>query len=180
MRFLGWLRGKGMLMGGLIAMCLLPLSGCPESTPKDDAGIYEPDEMYLYGIMDAEPPNDMIYQDVVEDSEPPPADLMYGIMDVSTDNFEPEVYPAYGIMDAFGPDTNEPDVFPVYGIMDAVETNSDANAEVYGIWPGEVKEDATSTDAMFMYGVWPEDVKEDSEDAGPVDMYGVWPEDTKQ
>jgi hypothetical protein len=133
MRFLGWLKGKGLLMGGLIALCMLPLSGCPESKPDDTQknedvwdradGIWDASSQPADAEEDQGPvPVYGVWEDVMPEVNPPQD--VYGIWpnDVETDQ---------GPVDMYGVDIGPPDVgttpevMGAYGIWDAVTPEED-------------------------------------------------------
>ena len=143
MRFLGWLKGKGMLMGGLVAMCLLPLSGCPESTPGDKPDTQQEDVWArAYGIWDANPqPGDVeedpgpmpvygVWEDVMPEVNPPQD--VYGIWPEDIDN-------DLGPVDIYGVDIGasedwKPLLVDTIPEPDTTEPQQDVIMGAYGIW----------------------------------------------
>jgi hypothetical protein len=148
MKLLGWLKGRGWLMVGLVSAALAGPVGC------DDAGkkkVNDPDLQEMYGVwMDTVDQDDTvapvygIWGDVEQDLRPGD---MYGIWVDSkdTEKFDAAVY---GIWDAgLEPDTQEePEVMDMYGIFvdtvtpDAKADAEEPNPEVYGIWVEDIKE----------------------------------------
>ncbi len=142
MKLLGWLKGRGWLMVGLVSAALAGTPGCDDSGKKK---VDQPDARNtLYGIwMDTYDQDDSvapvygIWGDVQEDIRPADADAIYldaavyGIWDTGSAevDVEPEIAEVYGI-------------FPADASADAKKADTDAevpNPEVYGVWLDDVK-----------------------------------------
>lgn len=140
MKFLGWLKGRGWLMVGLVSAALAGTPGC------DDAGkkkVDQPDTRNtLYGVwMDTVDQDDSIapvygiWGDVEDDIRPADADALY--LDAAV----------YGIWDVGDKEeVKEPEVMDMYGIfpddaVDAKEVDTEEpNVDLYGVWLEDVKE----------------------------------------
>lgn len=159
MKFLGWLKGKGFIMAGLIGAVMLASPGCSSSgkeavdTSEGDVRIFD---NAVYGIWD---------QGGQEEIAPAEVFPVYGI-DWSPQEEVEEPVDVYGIWPADTKDQQEPEeeVFPVYGIWDALEETGGGGDEV-----------------MDMYGIW-EDAGSKADKKGEVEpnpeVYGIWPADT--
>ncbi len=150
MKFLGWLKGRGWLMVGLVSTALAGAPGCGGTGKKK---VDQTDARNtLYGIwMDTVDEDEFapvygIWGDVTEDIRPP--DLDGRVVDAMEQKDDPMDAAVYGIWDV---GEEEPDVAPematLYGIfVDDVgaETEVDAeeppNVDLYGVWLDDVKE----------------------------------------
>jgi hypothetical protein len=151
MKFLGWLKGRGWLMVGLVSTALIGAPGCSDAGKKK---VDQPDARNtLYGI----------WMDTVGEDEFAP---VYGIWgDVEEDLRAADVY---GIWVDSVDQKDEPMDASVYGIWDAGLEETKAEPEVmdmYGIFVDDVSADGGEVDAkeppnVDLYGVWLDDVKE--------------------
>ncbi len=147
MKFLGWLKGRGWLMVGLVSAALAGTPGC------DDAGkkkVDQPDASEMYGVwMDTVDQKDDfapvygIWGDVEEDIRS--AD-MYGIWIDAMEQKDDPTADVYGIWDTANDEAEEPEVMDMYGIFptdtsaDAETDTEEPNVDMYGIWLEDVKE----------------------------------------
>lgn len=151
MKLLGWLKGRGWLMVGLVSAALASTPGCSDSGKKKDD---QPDSAdLLYGVW-------MDTIDQKDDFAP-----VYGIWG----DVEKDVRPAdvYGIWVDAVEQKDDPIDAAVYGIWDAGLEEIEADPEVmdmYGVFVDDVSPDGKEVDTeepnVDLYGVWLEDVKE--------------------
>ncbi len=150
MKFLGWLKGRGWLMVGLVSTALAGAPGCGDSGKKKVDG---PETMELYGVwMDTVDQDDTfapvygIWGDVEDDIRPP--DLDGRMIDAMEQKDDPMDAAVYGIWDVGAEEAvEEPEVVDMYGIFvddvsaDAKEVDTEEpNVDLYGVWLEDVKE----------------------------------------
>jgi hypothetical protein len=151
MKFLGWLKGRGWLMVGLVSTALIGAPGCSDAGKKK---VDQPDARNtLYGIwMDTVDEDEFapvygIWGDVEDDIRPP--DLDGRMIDAMEQKDDPMDASVYGIWDVgAGEVAPEPEVMDMYGIFvddvsvdgGEVDTKEPPNVDLYGVWLEDVKE----------------------------------------
>ena len=140
MKFLGWLKGKGYIMAGMIGAILITSAGC-SSAGKDPVDVSTVDNPG--GEEDVTPAAEVFPVYGVWEEVREPADV-YGIWDAAEETRAPNDAAVYGIWDVAEEANEEPEVMDMYGIWEdtgsaAGDTKKEVepNPEVYGIWPAD-------------------------------------------